>query len=340
MGLYNLAINTLSNSKIGQYLYGKSNILITNILKTGYIPQHVAFIMDGNRRFAKTQNLKVSQGHEAGSKSLLKIIETCYDLEIKHVTIYAFSIENFNRSEDEVENIFKILLEKLSFLIENQDYEYSKFIQIKIIGNKSLIPIETLTKFELIEKKSFENSNTDNNPPPLVLNVCFVYTSRDEISHSIGETLQDVIDQNLSIDQINSQIISNNFYFDPNTPSVDLLIRTSGHTRLSDFLIWQVNESNSKIEFLNMYWPDFNQFDYYKLLLKLGFNKLIQDIKNPKSIWELISNKQPKLIEIFEHFLKFNNYNDFEKINNQDWNVDLKKLQPPPPLVSILGEKS
>jgi len=277
--------------------------IVVNILKSGPVPNHVAFIMDGNRRYARAKGMETFKGHEAGSASLASIIEACHKLNIEFVTIYAFSIENFNRSPDEVEKIFEILVEKLNTFLDHEK-DYNKFVQIRIIGNRKFIPQETLKKLEKIERLTSVNHR-------LILNVCFAYTSRDEITHSIGNTVEKVLNQVITASQINNQILNDNFYFHPDTPPVDILIRTSGHTRLSDFLIWQVNE-NSTIEFINVYWPEFTSIQYYFILLK----------------WSYLKNLN----------LKFNKLNELYD-NTTTKSIDLKNLPPPPPFVSILGEK-
>ncbi len=292
----------LSNP-IVDWIDDKFTALCVNTLKSGPIPQHVAFIMDGNRRYAKNKGLEIFKGHEAGSASLVTIIDSCFKLNISNVTIYAFSIENFNRSKEEVDKLFEILVDKLNLFLDNEK-EYNKIVQIKIIGNKDLIPLETLVKLEEIEKLT--SVNTD-----LILNVCFAYTSRDEITHSMEKTIDQTLNNELVINQINSDILNQNFYFDRNTPKVDILIRTSGHTRLSDFLIWQINDFGM-IEFLNVYWPEFTSLQYYFILLKWSYNKSIQE--------------------------KLTQWESFKSTNNEIKKIDLKSLTTPPPFVSILGD--
>lgn len=316
---YNNVATVLQYIPFNELVINSAKYMVTGILKAGQLPQHVSFIMDGNRRYAKQNKLELFEGHEAGSVSLLRIIESCYDLGIKHASIYAFSIENFNRSPAEVTKLFELLIEKLGKL-ENEKYDYSKFIQIRIIGNKSLIPKDTLTRLENVERVS----QTKNDG--LILNICFAYTSRDEITHSIAKTVDDVVDQHITINQINENIINDNFYFYPDTPPVDLLVRTSGHTRLSDFLIWHVNDRNSKIEFLNIYWPDFTEFDFYKILIKLGWeNTFTAKRDKARKFLGLSQDSKPRYIWDYENY-------------TVDKYIDLKSLKAPPPYVSILGE--
>jgi ditrans,polycis-polyprenyl diphosphate synthase len=274
------------------------------ILTTGVIPKHVALIMDGNRRYAKTNGLPAHGGHEAGSLSLLKIVYVSFQLGIQHLTVYAFSIENFKRSQEEVEMLFSSLIKKMQLLLDGPD-KIDLSIQVRIVGNRALIPQEALVKLEEIERFTSVNDG-------MVLNVCFAYTTRDEISHSVGEVVHHVLDQDVATKQIDEGIITENFYFKPDTPPVDILIRTSGHTRLSDFLMWHVCE-DTNIEFLNVYWPDFTVFHFWCILTKYGFNK----------------NVDKTTAEIRDFLLG----EDDQKSKR----VDLKSLPPPPPFASISG---
>ncbi|CCH46007.1 Undecaprenyl pyrophosphate synthetase [Wickerhamomyces ciferrii] len=283
--------------------------LFVGSLRTGQLPNHVAFIMDGNRRYAKNNGIEVSKGHEAGSKSLVHIIDACNQLHIKHVSCYAFSIENFNRSPQEVDTLFEILVDKLNLFLDNEK-DYNKLVQIRIIGNKSYIPRDTLIKLEEIERLTQKNND-------LILNVNFSYTSRDEITHSISKIIDKSLNNEIITKKIDINEFQKNFYYPEDTPPVDLLIRTSGHTRLSDYLIWQVNDDQiSTIEFINVYWPDFKILQFYYLLLKWSYNK---SWKQTREEWSNIS--------IFGN----NTLNES--------GINLKDLPNPPPLVSILGKK-
>jgi ditrans,polycis-polyprenyl diphosphate synthase len=274
------------------------------ILTTGVVPKHVALIMDGNRRYAKTNGLPTHGGHEAGSVSLLQIIDVSLQLGIQHLTVYAFSIENFKRSQEEVEKLFSLLVEKLQLFLDAPD-KLDLSVQVRIVGNRALIPQETLVKLEEIERLTSANKG-------MVLNVCFAYTTRDEISHSVGEVMHHVLDHEVATKQIDEEIITENFYFKPDTPPVDLLIRTSGHTRLSDFLMWHVCE-DTNIEFLNVYWPDFTVFHFCCILVKYGFNKNVD--KTTAEIRDFVLGED----------------------DQKSKRVDLKSLPPPPPFVSISG---
>lgn len=246
--------------------------LLIAAIKTGPVPKHIAFIMDGNRRYAKNRSIKLRDGHSAGAETLINTIDLCYRLGIEHVTIYAFSIENFNRSQQEVDTLFELLKDKLKFLSEFDDsYANINKIKIRIIGNKSMIPEDLLTDLELIEKKT---SAIETNR---VLNVCFPYTSRDDITAAIAKVTE--LRMNNEIDEINVETIKNNMYLGPDCPDLDILVRTSGQYRLSDFMLWQAN-NNCTIKFTDKLWPDFGFIDLVLILLNWSFNKSIQSDNN------------------------------------------------------------
>lgn len=195
---------------------------------------------------------------------------------MKHVTIYAFSIDNFNRSEAEVNTLFEILREKLLALSTHEgSYARINKIRVRIIGKKSLIPEDILRDLENIEK------NTRNNISDRVLNVCFPYTSREEITHAMQEVAEKVCNKEITNvkgedSPITIKLLHDQMYMSgETTPPLDLLIRTSGHTRLSDFMLWQCN-SNCTIEFVNTLWPDFKFLGISSLLLKWMYYKTLQ----------------------------------------------------------------
>lgn len=233
------------------YLISFAKDWIISVMKTGPVPRHVAVIMDGNRTFAKKHKLTLKEGHIAGAESLVHVLDTCFRLGVSHVTIYAFSIENFNRSKEEVDTLFSLLKERLNFLAENET-SYARFnkIVVKIIGNRSMIPEDILKDLEAIEAK------TANNSSKRTLNVCFPYTSRDDIAHSIRQITEKRVNGELLLEKMDLQLLIDNMYYGPDTPPLDIMIRTSGQTRLSDFMIWQCNY-DCTIEFVDTLWPEF-----------------------------------------------------------------------------------
>ncbi|ODQ81833.1 hypothetical protein BABINDRAFT_165352 [Babjeviella inositovora NRRL Y-12698] len=260
---------TFDHSFLLKYAAEFAQRVLTHIIRTGPVPKHIALIMDGNRRFAKQNNLQLKDGHIAGAQSLAKmqVLEASYKFGIDTVTVYAFSIENFNRPKAEIDTLFGMLREKLQTL-NDSNFTGKEGLRIRIIGNKGMIPEDILTDLMRIEDASSKEYT-------YTLNVCFPYTSRDDIANSIKTVLHKVDKGELSIDEIDQKVLYDNMYFGADSPHVDILIRTSGHTRLSDFMLWQSNY-NSTIEFVDVLWPNFNfvriamvivKWSYYKTLM-------------------------------------------------------------------------
>lgn len=261
-------------------------------MKTGPVPKHIAVIMDGNRTYAKKHNLALKDGHYAGAESLVHVLDTGYRMGIECITIYAFSIENFSRSPKEVDTLFNLLREKLNYLSENKDsFVKLNQIQVKIIGNKSMIPSDILVDLEDIEAKTANNSNR-------FLNVCFPYTSRDDITNAIQKVRNEFESGALTPSEICVNSVTNHMYFGPNIPPLDILIRTSGHTRLSDFMLWQANY-NCTIEFVNTLWPEFKFIHTILVLLKWQYYKTLQ-IEQNASIGKLNADDEKQVLDILK----------------------------------------
>lgn len=206
------------------------------------LPQHIAIIMDGNRRWAKQNNLPSSEGHKAGAKNLESIMNHCLNIGIKYLTVYALSTENWKkRSPDEVKGIFDLLV----YLVTNNFKKYfDAGIQLNILGNFTVFPdyvIQAINKALSVK--------VDN--PKLIMNIALNYGGRDEIIN----TFKKLIDQKISSDQITEELISENLYT-AGQPEPELIIRPGGECRLSNFLLWQ--SSYSEIYFSPILWPDFN----------------------------------------------------------------------------------
>lgn len=240
---------------------------LISTLKTGPIPQHVSFVMDGNRRFAQTHRLPLKEGHRLGAEAMVKVLDCCYLLGIKSVTTYAFSIENFSRKPEEIDTIFSLLKAKLALIShENQICDLHQ-IRVKIIGNKSYLPPDVLKDIELIEKKTA--NHTKHN-----LFIALPYTSRDDIAHSISIISEKISANALALADINSDLIEHNFYYDGLAEPVDILVRTSGHTRLSDYMLWQCHQ-DSVIEYPNTLWPDYKFLQTWWTIFKWSYCKTL-----------------------------------------------------------------
>ncbi|KAI4501597.1 hypothetical protein M0802_003474 [Mischocyttarus mexicanus] len=227
--------------------------LIVKILKSGEIPKHVAFIMDGNRRYANKKHIGKIGGHTQGFQKLTETLQWCLDLGIPEVTVYAFSIENFKRSKEEVDGLMELARQKFRSLINEKEKLMENGVCVRIIGNLDLLP-------EDLRKLIAETIIITKNNNKAFLNIAFAYTSRDEMTYAIKDILKGISDSDILPEDINEDLISKCLYT-YNSPNPDLLIRTSGEIRLSDFLIWQV--SNSCIYFADVLWPEFSAWDLF-----------------------------------------------------------------------------
>jgi len=222
--------------------------LCINVLKCGPVPKHIAFIMDGNRRYATKENVQKVVGHTKGFDKLAETLQWCTEIGIKEVTVYAFSIENFKRSPEEVETLMQLAREKYIRLLEEKDKLKEKGVSIRVIGNLSLIP-------EDLRKTMSEAVLTTKDNKEAFVNVAFAYTSRDEIAHSLQTIVQGVRNEEIAVDDIDEHLVSQCMY-SGRSLKPDMLIRTSGEVRFSDFLLWQI--WNTHVIFKEVLWPDFS----------------------------------------------------------------------------------
>lgn len=314
--------------------------LLIGALRQGPVPQHVAFVMDGNRRFAREHHIETVEGHNMGFEALARILEVCYKAGVKVVTIYAFSIENFKRSKHEVNALMEMAKLKLGQLAEHGALLDRYGASIRILGNRELV------KPDVIEAIDRAVSITAHNKRA-ILNVCFPYTSRDEITTAIKSTVEQfstpldslqtpskrTFSESHITQQIRKQMLeedtdgrsvphesrstspaslketksveggrssststaidkdethaSTPSYPDPESitaetlnehmltagaPPLDLLIRTSGVERLSDFMLWQCHE-NTSIVFLKCLWPEFDLWQFLPVLVEWQWQK-------------------------------------------------------------------
>ncbi len=210
--------------------------------------KHIAIIMDGNRRWAKENNLEKSLGHKKGAEVLEEIAKYCNKIGLQYLTVYAFSTENWKRTKEEVGAIIKILDLYLDRFLKTADLEN---IKLRILGNKDGVPEKLRNKMIKMEDRTKDNTG-------LNLNIAFNYGGRDEIVRATKKIAQNVLDGKLKVEDINEEVFSDNLYtYGQQDP--DLLIRTSGEYRTSNFLPWQI--TYSEFLFLDKYWPDFTTKD-------------------------------------------------------------------------------
>jgi len=227
---------------------------LLNQIQAENVPKHVAIIMDGNGRWAKKQGLLRVFGHEKGAKAVREALEGARKTGISHLTLYAFSTENWNRPKKEVDKLMNLLVSSLKkeFKTLNENG-----IQLNTIGNIDDLPEKAKnTLLDVIEK-------TKNNQK-LVLTLALSYGSRDEIVKTVKIIANKVKNNIISVEKIDESIINEHLYTQ-NLPDVDLLIRTSGEQRLSNFLLWQI--AYAELYFTNVLWPDFKQEHLYEALI-------------------------------------------------------------------------
>ncbi|EZH74425.1 UDP pyrophosphate synthase [Aquimarina atlantica] len=217
------------------------------------IPQHVAIIMDGNGRWAKKKGLFRAVGHENGTKAVKEAVESSAEIGVKYLTLYAFSTENWNRPKLEVDTLMKLLVNSLKKEIKTlQDNN----IKLNAIGNLQLLPEKA--RVELLEVIEKTKSNTH-----MTLTLALSYGSREELIKTIKEISIKVKNGVISPHLINESVINEHLYT-KDLPDVDLLIRTSGEQRISNFLLWQI--AYAELYFTEILWPDFKKADLFEAI--------------------------------------------------------------------------
>ncbi|KAI0181805.1 Undecaprenyl diphosphate synthase [Hypoxylon sp. FL1284] len=319
--------NWILKSPPAEWMIRTARELLIGTLKQGPIPLHVAFEMDGNRRFAKNHKIETIEGHHLGFEALARVLEICYKCGVKVVTVYAFSIENFNRPKHEVKGLMAMAKVKLEQLVQHGELLDRYGAGIRVLGERDMIPDDVLPYVDQAIEMTKHNKDA-------VLNICFPYTSRAEMTSAIKATVdeytttprlpnapfsQSRITQKIrsnksknsespsnesSADQndrsdvddsmssttaldpesppLQSQPVKVAKFQNPETitadvinshtytaecPPLDIFIRTSGVTRLSDFMLWQCHE-NTQIFFLKCLWPEFDLWHFIPILLE------------------------------------------------------------------------
>jgi undecaprenyl diphosphate synthase len=227
--------------------------LIDQIDKTR-IPNHLAVIMDGNGRWAKLKGLFRTAGHEQGATAVKEVVEGCGKLEIKYLTLYAFSTENWNRPKMEVRTLMNLLVSSLKKEISTlQEHE----IKLNAIGKIDLLP-------KKVHKELLEVMEKTKNNKKLIVTLALSYGSREEISKTVQDLCFKVKNNIISPENIDEKVINEHLYTH-DLPDVDLLIRTSGEQRISNFLLWQI--AYAELYFTDVLWPDFNKEDLFEAIL-------------------------------------------------------------------------
>jgi len=235
------------------------------------LPKHLAIIMDGNGRWAKQKGLLRAFGHENGTKSVRTVVEASAQLGIENLTLFAFSTENWNRPKLEVDLLMELLINSLKNELKTLQ---NNNIRLNSIGNLDLLPKSAQKKLQEVIETTKGNSR-------MVLTLALSYGSREELINAVKNISNKVKNNIISIDNIDESIINQHLYT-RDLPEVDLLIRTSGEHRISNFLLWQI--AYSELYFTDVLWPDFKENDLYEAVISYQkrerrFGKTSEQIK-------------------------------------------------------------
>jgi undecaprenyl diphosphate synthase len=244
---------------------------LLNSIDKENLPKHLAIIMDGNGRWAKQKGFIRAFGHENGTKSVRVTVETCAKLGIENLTLYAFSTENWNRPKLEVDTLMKLLVNSLKTELKTLQ---ENNIRLNSIGNTDKLPKSILNKLNEVIDLTKNNSR-------MTLTLALSYGSREELLNVVKKVSDKVKNNIISIDSIDESIINQHLYTH-NLPDVDLLIRTSGEHRISNFLLWQI--AYAELYFVDVLWPDFKENDLYEAIISYQrrerrFGKTSEQIK-------------------------------------------------------------
>ncbi len=238
-------------------LYGSYEALLGNEIRDKPVPSHVAIIMDGNRRFAKKHGLAQYYGHFRGADTTEKVLDWSFDLGIKQLTVYAFSTENFERSDAEKKRLFELIGLKFDKICSDER-THKRRMRVRIIGNIDLLPSSLKSSAKHAEEIT---KNYDG----VYLNVALAYGGRQELVDAARNMAWKLRNGELSIKDINEDTISNNLYpVNGSVPCVDLIIRTGGDERISNFLPWQANGNECAAYFCAPFWPEFRRIDFLR----------------------------------------------------------------------------
>ena len=228
------------------------------------IPNHIAIICDGNRRWAKQNGKLLNLGHKAGADNIENLCKYCIKYGVKYLTLYCLSIENLNRSATELEFLFRCFNSYLSQ--KNLDKAKQEGIDIKIIGNDEVLPKDLVQTINNVNGQKLDKNNTK-----LHLSLCIGYSGRDEIINLAKNISYEVKNNNLNIEDVNEEICEK-YLYSKVIPDVDLMIRTGGDIRISNFLLWKI--SYAELYFCQKYFPDFDEQEF--LLALYSFNSRIR----------------------------------------------------------------
>ncbi len=224
-------------------------------VKAGRMPKHVGLILDGNRRGASRLGISKERGYKIGANKLEEVLEWAWDLDIKAISVWIFSTENFQRSDEEKEVIFRLAKEN-AIKIREDKRVHERGIQVRFSGEIGMLPESLQEEFRKTEDATKDYTN-------YILNICVAYGGRKEIVHAVRKIAKHVKEGKLDIYDIDEELIASHLYT-TGLPDPDLIIRTSGEVRLSGFLLWQ--GVYSELYFTDVYWPLFREIDFLRAI--------------------------------------------------------------------------
>jgi len=241
--------------KIPNFLYRLYEPLLWSQIKRGPNPHHIGLIVDGNRRFAKGMGMAKNEGHSAGSDKLEDFLRWCWRLEIKIVTLYGFSTENYNRSDDEIDYLMDLILRKLKEFQVDPVIKTER-VKINVIGRKENLSAEMNEEIEKVEAMTADHDRFQ-------LNIAISYCGRAEIIDAVKVIANEVKEGKIAVNDIDEQSFTKYLYTE-GIRDPDLIIRTSGEERLSGFLLWQ--SAYSELYFTEVFWPAFRMIDFWRAI--------------------------------------------------------------------------
>lgn len=221
------------------------------------VPAHIGLILDGNRRFARDMGLAATLGHQYGVNKLREVLEWCLDLDVRHVTLYVFSNENFARSESEVECLLDLFVRESARLLQEPRMKSGR-VRVKVIGQRERLPEHVVAASEALELSTADHDG-------MLLTIALAYSGREEITDAVKGMLAAAADQGRSLESLATSLKTEDiahYLYTEGVPDPDFIIRTSGEQRLSGFLLWQ--SAYSEFYFCDVLWPAFRRIDFLR----------------------------------------------------------------------------
>jgi tritrans,polycis-undecaprenyl-diphosphate synthase [geranylgeranyl-diphosphate specific] len=250
----------IASSNLAWSLVSRTDRIRTNRLKerilNDEIPKHVSIIMDGNRRFAWNRKIETNIGHKKGKEKLKEVMDWVLDLKIPYLSVYALSTENINeRSQEELDSLYELYCNGLNEMSEDPKIHNMK-VKVQAVGRLEMLPDNVRNAIKNIEEKT-------KNYSEFLFTVCLAYGGREEIVDAVRKVSQEYASGTIKLEEIDTNKISSNLY-SSDMPDPDLVIRTSGEERISNFLLWQI--AYSELHFTDVHWPSFNKNDLYEAI--------------------------------------------------------------------------